>query len=136
MLPGPTTLHAALPGRRASAGRGADRLGGMPPPPPPRWFTEALAAPGTERHVEAHGARIHVLDWGPHPGAPGLVFVHGGAAHAHWWSFLAPMLAGRWHPVAFDLSGHGDSGRRSHYSHETWAAEVMAVADSAGVPGP
>ncbi|MBU1226771.1 MAG: alpha/beta fold hydrolase, partial [Actinobacteria bacterium] len=104
----------------------------MPPPPPPRWFTEALAAPGTERFVEVDGTSIHVLDWGPHPGAPGLVFVHGGAAHAHWWSFLAPMLAGRWHPVAFDLSGHGDSGRRSHYSHETWAAEVMAVADSAG----
>jgi pimeloyl-ACP methyl ester carboxylesterase len=64
------------------------------------------------------------------------VFVHGGAAHAHWWSFLAPFFTHRWRAVALDLTGHGDSGRREHYSHETWASEVMAVVEHAGFPGP
>jgi len=46
------------------------------------------------------------------------------------------MFTERWHPVAFHLTGHGDSGRREHYSHEMWAEEVMAVADAAAFPGP
>ena len=62
--------------------------------------------------------------------------MHGGAAHAHWWSFLAPLLADRWHSVALDLSGHGDSGRRESYSLEAWAEEVMAVAERAAFPSP
>jgi pimeloyl-ACP methyl ester carboxylesterase len=64
------------------------------------------------------------------------VLVHGGAAHAHWWSFLAPLLTGRYSVVALDLSGHGDSGRRELYPSRTWAAEVMAVARDARFVGP
>jgi len=102
----------------------------------PAWFTNALDASRTERFLDVGGASIHTFDWNPSSTNPGLVFVHGGAAHAHWWSFLAPMFTERWHPVAFDLSGHGDSGPRDRYSHEAWATEVMAVADAAGFPGP
>ena len=40
------------------------------------------------------------------------MFVHGGAAHAHWWSFIAPLFVREYRVVAIDLSGHGDSGRR------------------------
>jgi len=118
---------------------GPDRLGPMSSdesPAPPAWFTRALAAPHDDRTVEVRGVPVHVLDWTADTNLPGLVFVHGGAAHAHWWSFLAPMFTERWHPVAFDLTGHGDSGRRPLYSHEIWAEEVMAVAESAGFPGP
>jgi pimeloyl-ACP methyl ester carboxylesterase len=102
----------------------------------PAWFCAALAAPCREDEVVVGGVPIHTLDWGSEPGAPGLVLIHGGAAHAHWWSFIAPLLADLWHPVAFDLSGHGDSGRRDVYSHEMWAEEAMAVAAAAGFPGP
>ena len=55
--------------------------------------------------------------------------MHGGAAHAHWWSFLAPQLAKQYYVVAPDLSGHGDSGRRTSYPRELWAREVLAVAE-------
>lgn len=102
---------------------------------PPGWFVDALAAPLTEHTIEVDGAPVHYLDWGD-PAAPGLVFVHGGAAHAHWWSFLAPLFTHQWHVVALDLSGHGDSGRRETYSHETWAHEVMSVVEDARFPGP
>lgn len=101
----------------------------------PAWFSEALATSPLEQVLEVDGVPIHYLEWGD-TGCPGLVFVHGGAAHAHWWSFLAPFFADDWHVLALDLSGHGDSGRRPNYSHGLWAREVMAVSDAAGFPGP
>ena len=101
----------------------------------PAWFDRVLAVPFDESTIEVDGVPIHYLEWGDRQ-QPGLVLVHGGAAHAHWWTFLAPMFAEGWHVVALDLSGHGDSGRRDSYSHEAWACEVMAVADAAGFPGP
>jgi pimeloyl-ACP methyl ester carboxylesterase len=101
----------------------------------PEWFYRAMATPFDDRWVEVDGVPIHFLEW-ERTGQPGLVLVHGGAAHAHWWTYLAPMIAEDWHVVALDLSGHGDSGRRDSYSHEAWAREVMAVVGSAGFPGP
>jgi pimeloyl-ACP methyl ester carboxylesterase len=102
---------------------------------PPGWFTSAIATVPEERMVSVEGTDIAYLSWGTQ-GRPGLVFVHGGAAHAHWWSFIAPMFSTQWHAVAIHLSGHGDSGRRYQYAHELWASEVMAVSDDAGFPGP
>lgn len=102
---------------------------------PPGWFTSAIATVPEERMVSVEGTDIVYLSWGT-TGRPGLVFVHGGAAHAHWWSFIAPMFSTQWHAVAIHLSGHGDSGRRARYAHELWASEVMAVCDDAGFPGP
>ena len=101
----------------------------------PAWFTAALECPRREGTVEAEGCPIHYLDWGD-VHAPGLVFIHGGAAHAHWWSFLAPLFTYRWRVVAFDLSGHGDSGQRPAYSPELWAAEAASVVRHAAFPGP
>ena len=103
--------------------------------PAPNWFTEALGTEPENRAVVVEGTEIRYLSWGT-KGKPGLVFVHGGAAHAHWWSFIAPMFAENWHAVAVDLSGHGDSGWRDDYSHDLWAHEIMAVADDVGFPGP
>lgn len=101
----------------------------------PAWFENAVAAPHDEGFVTCEGARIHWLHWGTR-GNPGLILVHGGAAHAHWWSFLAPLLTSHYDVVALDMSGHGDSDRRESYPRETWAREVMAVSDAMNFPGP
>ncbi|MCB0976993.1 MAG: alpha/beta hydrolase [Acidimicrobiales bacterium] len=101
----------------------------------PGWFRRALHTPFFDEHVEVEGSDIHYLAWGE-PGRRGLVFVHGGGAHAHWWTHVAAPFARQYRVVALDLSGHGDSGWREKYSLETWAAEVMAVADDAGIEGP
>jgi len=86
--------------------------------------------------VEVDGCPIHYLAWGD-PELPCLVLLHGGAAHAHWWSFIAPQFTQHYYVIAPDLSGHGDSGRRERYSMEQWADEVMAVASHAAAqPGP
>ncbi|GMQ92866.1 MAG: alpha/beta hydrolase [Acidimicrobiia bacterium] len=101
----------------------------------PTWFDTAISHEPEDRAVIVEGATIRYLSWGDRKN-PGLVFVHGGAAHAHWWSFIAPLFVSEWHAVAIHLSGMGDSDRRDSYSHEVWAREVMAVAEDAEFPGP
>ena len=101
----------------------------------PEWFTKAITTPYQERTIEVLGCPVHYLRWGD-PENPGLVLVHGGAAHAYWWSFLAPLLVRHYSVVALDLSGHGDSGRRDLYPRRTWADEVMAVSRDARFVSP
>lgn len=105
-----------------------------PSHPVPRWFLDAIETPFEERFVDVEGCPIHYLAWGD-PRHPGIVLVHGGAAHAHWWSFIAPQLTHHFYVAAIDLSGHGDSGRREEYPREVWADEVMAVAADARMVG-
>jgi pimeloyl-ACP methyl ester carboxylesterase len=50
--------------------------------------------------IEVEGCPIHYIEWGE-PTRPGIVLVHGGAAHAEWWSFIAPLLARRCHPTKY-----------------------------------
>jgi pimeloyl-ACP methyl ester carboxylesterase len=97
----------------------------------PEWFRDAIATPYEEHEIDVEGCPIRFLCWGKR-GNPGLTLVHGGAAHAHWWSFLAPQLSKHYRVAAPDLSGHGDSGRRDAYPREVWAQEVMAVTAAAG----
>jgi pimeloyl-ACP methyl ester carboxylesterase len=101
----------------------------------PGWFSRALATPFEDRTVEVGGAPIHYLYWeGDDTGAdrPGLVFVHGNGAHAHWWTFIAPFFLTDYKVAALDLSGAGDSGYRDHYTPEQFAEEVVSVAADAG----
>jgi pimeloyl-ACP methyl ester carboxylesterase len=99
-------------------------------PGAPEWFERSLALPREKRHVTVRGARIQYARWAG-GGAATLVFVHGGAAHLHWWTPLAGFFVPRYDVVALDLSGHGDSDWRDGYSRELWAEEVLAVAADA-----
>jgi pimeloyl-ACP methyl ester carboxylesterase len=101
----------------------------------PSWFTNALAAAPSPRQVEVDGASINYLSWGA-ANRPGIVFVHGGAAHSHWWSHVAPAFLADHSVAAIDLSGHGDSDRRPEYSLDTWCDEVAAVIADAPFSGP
>ena len=57
-------------------------------------------------------ARRSIICAGAISTRPGLLLVHGNAAHAYWWSFIAPLLARDYNVAAMDLSGMGDSGWR------------------------
>jgi len=98
---------------------------------PPNWFTRAIETPYEDRFIQVEGCRIHYLRWGQ-AGKPGLLLVHGGFAHAHWWDFIAPFFTDRYCVAAIDLSGMGDSGHRRKYSGRTFAKEAMAVCADAG----
>ena len=54
------------------------------------------------------GVRLHAIHHGD-PSRTKLVLLHGGGANAHWWDDVAPVLAERFHVVALDFRGHGDS---------------------------
>lgn len=97
---------------------------------PPQWFTSAISSMPQKRSVDVAGCALNYLVWGE-ADRPPLILVHGGAAHAMWWSFIAPELSRQYYVIAPDLSGHGDSGRRETYPMEAWADEVMAVSDDA-----
>ncbi len=100
----------------------------------PGWFLRALAVPFEDRTVTVADVDIHYLYWQDESGGdrPGLVFVHGNGAHAHWWTFLAPFFLEHYRVAAIDLSGAGDSGHRAVYTPELYADEVVAVAADAG----
>ncbi|HEX6419283.1 MAG TPA: alpha/beta hydrolase [Acidimicrobiales bacterium] len=101
----------------------------------PAWFRRALAVPVSDERVTVDGAAIHYLAWGER-GRRGIVFVHGGGAHAHWWTHVAASFARDFRVVAPDLSGHGDSGHRPEYSLAQWTREVVAAAEAGGIDGP
>jgi pimeloyl-ACP methyl ester carboxylesterase len=52
--------------------------------------------------------RLHYVDWG-NEGAPPLLMVHGGRDHCRNWDWVAQRLRDRYHIIAPDLRGHGDS---------------------------
>src|SRR6185369_16059346 len=96
----------------------------------PEWFRWAIAQPKQSRFVTVAGCPIHYLLWPAAPEASrkrGILFVHGGGAHAHWWSFIAPYFTRDFRVAAIDLSGMGDSGRRREYGSELRAEEMRAV---------
>ena len=88
-------------------------------------LARALATLPERGSVVVDGARIAYRAWGE-PGRPGVVLVHGGAAHSGWWDHIGPQLSGH-RVVAPDLSGYGDSGHREAYGMPTWAREIAAV---------
>ncbi|MBT6589559.1 MAG: alpha/beta hydrolase [Rhodospirillaceae bacterium] len=99
----------------------------------PDWFQRAIERPTNSRFVDVDGCPIHYLTWfdGGDDLRPGLLFIHGGGAHANWWRFIAPFFAETYRVAAIDLSGMGDSGARDNYLPETWAREVGAVLEDA-----
>jgi pimeloyl-ACP methyl ester carboxylesterase len=103
-------------------------------PPAPSWYVQTIAQMPESRFVTADGARIHYLRWGDRT-RPGLLLVHGNAAHAYWWSFVAPFLARDYNVAAMDLSGMGDSDWRSQYSMDVFVQEQLAVCEDAGMFG-
>ena len=104
--------------------------------PAPQWFERAIAAPYRSHCVQVKGCDIRYLTWtgsGPVRQSPGLLLVHGGGAHAHWWRFVAPYLCDEFEVAALDLSGMGDSGWRDEYSAEIRVEELKAVLDHLGM---
>jgi pimeloyl-ACP methyl ester carboxylesterase len=54
------------------------------------------------------GLRFHYRDWGD-PSAPPVLLLHGAYLHAHSWDSVAAGLADRFHVLAVDLRGYGES---------------------------
>jgi len=84
----------------------------------------------TSKFVEAGNLKLHYLDYGTEACTP-MLCVHGGAAHAHWFDFVAPGFTSDYHVRALDLRGHGDSAWSDPpaYSYADYAAEIAEVVE-------
>jgi pimeloyl-ACP methyl ester carboxylesterase len=98
----------------------------------PGWFKRSITTPFVDRTVDVDGTSIHYLLWSNDTAKPGLVFVHGNGAHAHWWSFVAPFFLDHYQAIAIDLAGAGDSGYSDTYTPEAFARQIAVVSKDAG----
>ena len=90
-------------------------------------MTTALPA---NRTLAANGLRLHYLEWGA-PEAPAIVCVHGYTSSAEAFNALARRLADRFHVLAMDVRGHGESewSQAQAYEYADQAADLAAFAD-------
>jgi esterase len=97
-----------------------------------RNTTAVKPAPYTDRYVEAGGLKLHVQDYGT-AGKPQMLCVHGSAAHAHWFDFVASGLNDEYHVLAPDQRGHGDSewdrSEPPEYDHDRYAADLHELTE-------
>lgn len=107
------------------------RFGGASPPAP-AWFGAAVARAPDRSRIAVRGAGVELLTWGE-VGKPGLLFLHGGGAHADWWSFIAPFFADDWRVAAISWSGMGNSDWRESYGIATCIEEIFAAVEAAGL---
>ena len=96
-------------------------------PPAPDWFEQAVGTKPDAVYLNVQDKNIHCRIWNDAPDAPGLLFVHGHAAHARWWDFIAPSFADNYRVAAMDMSGNGDSDHRDKYSAGQFAEEIAQV---------
>jgi pimeloyl-ACP methyl ester carboxylesterase len=83
--------------------------------------------------MEVGGLALQALEWGP-AGRSGVLLLHGGAAHAHWFDAVAAPLAERRHVVALDQRGHGESqwAQPPAYATQDFARDLVGVMDCLG----
>ena len=96
-------------------------------------MTAASDAPEA-RHYQSQGLRLHYSDWG-NGSAPPLLLVHGGLDQSRSWDAVARALRARFHVVAPDLRGHGDSdwATGSSYSLADHVYDLTCLIKSAGL---
>ena len=91
-------------------------------------------AQAMDREVTVSGLRIHYLDWGGSGKQP-LVLLHGIARVAHTFDHVAPHFREKFHVIAVDMRGHGDSGwdAQGAYLVEDYVRDIEGLAAQLGL---
>ena len=85
-----------------------------------------------EQEIELRGLHLHYHDWG-NPTAPAVVFLHGGGLTAHTWDAVCLGLRSRYHCLAIDFRGHGDSEWSEDYEIDAHVEDVRAFIAALGL---
>ncbi len=85
--------------------------------------------PPADRFVTVNGLRIHYLEWGS-TDKPPLIMLHGIGRIAHTFDHIAPHFASRYHVMAVDMRGHGDSDwdPKGAYLVEDYVKDIEGLA--------
>ena len=88
----------------------------------------------TSQTIDVNGLRVHYLDWS-NPGAPPVVCVHGYTSSAQAFNALARRFHDRYHFVAMDVRGHGESAwsPAGAYQYRDQVDDLAAVVDKLGL---
>jgi pimeloyl-ACP methyl ester carboxylesterase len=83
----------------------------------------------TDRTIRVNGLRIHYLEWGTADKQP-LIMLHGIGRIAHTFDHIAPHFAARYHVMAVDMRGHGDSDwdPKGAYLVEDYVKDIEGLA--------
>jgi len=86
------------------------------------------------QYLDVGGLRLHYLDWG-NPTAQPMVLLHGFTGHAHTWDTFAAAMCERFHVLALDQRGHGDSdwAKDGAYTVHDHAADLYAWHEQLGL---
>lgn len=87
----------------------------------------------SDRNVRINGLDLHYFEAGP-PDAPPVCFLHGGAAHAHWFDHVIPAFTDGFHVISLDQRGHGASAWATPpaYATQDFASDLLALMDHFG----
>jgi pimeloyl-ACP methyl ester carboxylesterase len=87
-----------------------------------------------EMFVTVNGLRIHYVDWG-NPTARPLILIHGLDRVSRTFDHLAPHFTARYHVIAMDMRGHGDSGwdPEARYLVEDHVGDVEGLVQQLGL---
>jgi pimeloyl-ACP methyl ester carboxylesterase len=80
------------------------------------------------RRVGIDGLTFQYVDWGG-SGTP-LVMLHGLSGHARTWDHTAEALSDRYHVLALDQRGHGESDWASQYGLRPMAQDLLGFLDA------
>lgn len=86
----------------------------------------------TSRTVGINGLTFRYTDWGG-SGAP-LVMLHGLSGHARTWDHTAAALSDRYHVLALDQRGHGDTDWAPQYGLSPMSADLLGFLDALDLP--
>lgn len=75
--------------------------------------------------IQSPTGKLHILDWVG--SGQTVLFLHGGGLSAHTWSRVCAQINGRYHCLAVDLRGHGDSDWQSSYYIEDHVSDISEV---------
>lgn len=92
------------------------------------------SVPARSHYVVRDQIKLHHLDWGNH-GCHPVVLVHGVRLHAHVWNDFGRRFNNRFHILALDQRGHGDSGwaAEDSYHLEDFYRDLRAVIEARGL---
>ncbi len=94
---------------------------------------EAVIGP-TSHYFYSQRLKLHYVDWG-NQNKPLLVLIHGSRDHARNWDWVAQVMREKYHVIAPDLRGHGDSqwAIGGLYAMVDYVLDLAQLLDAVGV---
>ena len=85
----------------------------------------ATQVTGIDKFVSVNGLRLHYLDWGNRGSRP-IIMLHGLRGFAHEWDGISRELCDRYHVLALDQWGRGDSAwdPEANYNTDAYISDL------------